>query len=43
MSESEGVHHDGDIPADPDEERRPLDERPEGSADDRDEGDQPPA
>ena len=37
MSEGEGVHHDGDVPPDAGDERRPLDERPERDDDARSE------
>jgi hypothetical protein len=41
-AEGQGVHHDGDVPAEADDERRPLEERPDAD-DDTDSGDgQPP-
>jgi hypothetical protein len=37
--EGQGVHHDGDVPAEADEERRPLEERPDADDDDIETGD----
>jgi hypothetical protein len=35
-SGADGVHHDGDVPPDSDDDRRPLHERPERHDDDSD-------